>query len=66
MDIDRDLSPMSPIFRKEQVSMGVTDVTDVTEIPYPAYTRTRAHMISSGKSVTLVTSVTNAFCGLSL
>lgn len=36
----------------------VTDVTDVTENPYPPYTCTRARKNTYGKRVTSVTSVT--------
>ena len=37
---------------------GVTDVTDVTEIPYNSYTCARAYGEVYGKRVTSVTSVT--------
>lgn len=43
----------------------VTDVTDVTNLPYPPYTRVRARHNLTENSVTSVTPVTLGFGGQS-
>ena len=42
-------------------ALGVTDVTDVTNFPYPPHTCTRAYGASLGIKVTSVTSVTGFY-----